>query len=130
MRVWNAKRSTKSKQPETRQVPMIPPMRELLERLQKSNPQPTQGVCGVGECEKSLDRALQFRRRGTHHAPRFAALVRNPSVLNLALIFRPLADGLGTLRRGAAMKTYGHLRNKHSTAMAQKVTFGAQKEAA
>ena len=58
IKVRNAKRSRTSNAHELRFVPIIPPMRELLERLQREQkPEPTDRVCLVGECEKALTAA-------------------------------------------------------------------------
>jgi integrase len=66
IRVWNAKRAVRSNAPETRQVPIIPPMRDLLQRLKQDEPLPTTRVCVLGECE-----------RFPSHSPRPAAPVRD-----------------------------------------------------
>jgi integrase len=57
LRVFNAKRSKRSNAAQYRQVPIIPPMRELLLRLKEANPLPSARVCELGECEKSLARS-------------------------------------------------------------------------
>ena len=53
----------------TRTVPIIPDMRQLLEQLRRDNPQPTDRVCAVAECQKALNRACRLAgvERITHH---------------------------------------------------------------
>jgi len=98
-------------------------MRQLLERLKKSNPQPTDPICSIGECEKSLARACKLVGipKLTHHDLRHLfASVCIESEIDIPTISRWLGHSDG----GAlAMKVYGHLRDKHSNAMAQRVTF-------
>jgi integrase len=125
IQVWNGKRSKKSSHSLTRQVPIIPPMRELLTRLQQEKiPQPTDRVCVLGECEKSLTRACEIVGipRLTHHDLRHLfASVCIESGIDIPTVSR----WLGHVDGGAlAMRVYGHLRRGHSVAMAQKVTFG------
>ena len=124
IRVQGAKRSKTSGAALFRFVPIIPPMRELLEKLKSAQPRPDDPVCLVGECEKSLTRACTKANvhRITHHDLRHLFATRCiESGLDIPTVSRWLghADG-GAL----AMRTYGHLRREHSAAMAQKVTFG------
>lgn len=111
-----------------RRVPMIPDMRKLLERLRGERKDEAQdlAVMRVRECQKSMDRGaskIQMARI-THHDLRhlFATLCIESGV-DIPTVSRWLGhkDG-GAL----AMKVYGHLRDQHSVAMAQKVTFGKQ----
>jgi integrase len=124
IRVWNAKRSKRSNAPQVRQVPIIPPMRELLERLQTSKPAPSDRVCTLSECEKSLARACKLVgvARITHHDLRHLFATR---CIEAGVDIPTVSRWLGHQDGGAlAMKIYGHLRREHSAAMAQKVTFG------
>ena len=125
MTVQNGKRSLKSQQGETRLVPIIPRMRQLLERLKSQRkPEPTDRVCVLGECEKSLSRACRIVgvSRLTHHDLRHLyASVCIESRIDIPTISKWLGHSDG----GAlAMKVYGHLREKHSQEMAAKVSFG------
>ena len=109
-----------------RRVPMIPDMRRLLERLrqERADEIPSQPVMRVRECQKSINRASEKigMARITHHDLRhlFATLCIESGV-DIPTVSRWLGhkDG-GAL----AMKVYGHLRDQHSVAMAQRVTFG------
>lgn len=143
IRIQTAKRKRTSNGHLMRQVPIIPPMRQLLERLrQEQNPQPSNRVCLVGECEKALTSAcgvkngerLKRMRRGkevelgigieriTHHDLRHLFATR---CIETGVDIPTVSRWLGHSDGGAlAMKTYGHLRREHSAAMAQRVTFG------
>jgi integrase len=109
-----------------RRVPMIPDMRKLLERLKTESPDalPSHPVMRVRECQKAMNRAAKAvgMARITHHDLRhlFATLCIESGV-DIPTVSRWLGhkDG-GAL----AMKVYGHLRDQHSVAMAQRVTFG------
>jgi integrase len=123
--VHNAKRRRTSNSTLTRRVPIIPPMRALLQRLQKDSLLPTDRVCRLGECEKSLARACQIVGipRLTHHDLRHLFATRClESGVDIATVSRWLGHADG----GLALRIYGHLRRTHSTQMAQLVTFGGK----
>jgi integrase len=123
LRVWNAKRSKRSSSAQFRQVPIIPPMRELLTRLKEAGPLPSSRVCELGECEKSLARACKLVgiARITHHDLRHLFATR---CIEAGVDIPTVSRWLGHSDGGAlAMRTYGHLRREHSAAMAQRVTF-------
>jgi integrase len=97
----------------------------LLGRLKQQVPdaKPSDSVMLVRECQKAMDRAAKIVGipRITHHDLRHLFATRCiESGVDIPTVSRWLGhkDG-GTL----AMKTYGHLRNEHSQAMAQKVKF-------
>jgi integrase len=108
-----------------RRVPMIPDMLGLLQRLRDERPSEPAGnpVMRVRECQKAMDRAAKVigMARITHHDLRhlFATLCIESGV-DIPTVSRWLGhkDG-GAL----AMRVYGHLRDQHSVAMAQRVTF-------
>ena len=115
---------TATKNSQTRRVPLIPDMEGLLMRLKE----------GLGTVGK--DRILQVNRgheslarackeigipRLTHHDFRHLFATR---CIESGVDIPTVARWLGHKDGGAlAMKTYGHLRNEHSQAMAQKVKF-------
>ena len=109
-----------------RRVPMIPDMIQLLQKLrsQRTDEPATNRVMVVRECQQAINRAVKTvgMARITHHDLRhlFATLCIESGV-DIPTVSRWLGhkDG-GAL----AMKVYGHLRDQHSVAMAQKVTFG------
>lgn len=123
IKIHNAKRSRTSHGSELRFVPIIPPMLELLKRLKQSNRLPSDRVCILGECEKSLTRACKLVGipRITHHDLRHLFATR---CIEAGVDIPTVAHWLGHSDGGAlAMKVYGHLRREHSASMAQKVTF-------
>jgi integrase len=126
IRVHNAKRSKTTSAHDLRFVPIIPAMRELLERLYgEQKPKPTDRVCVLGECEKSLTRACKITgvSRITHHDLRHLFATR---CIEAGVDIPTVSRWLGHVDGGAlAMKVYGHLRRSHSQQAAQLVTFGA-----
>ena len=123
IKIQNAKRACTSQAHEVRFVPIIPPMSELLDKLKQSNPLPSDMVCRVGECEKSLTRACKLTKvaRITHHDLRHLFATR---CIESGVDIPTVSRWLGHSDGGAlAMKVYGHLRREHSASMAQKVTF-------
>ena len=116
---------TRTKNGEIRQVPMIQNMVELLGRLKQQRPdaKPNDSVMLVRECQKAMDRAAKIVGilRITHHDLRHLFATR---CIESAVDIPTVSRWLGHKDGGAlAMKTYGHLRNEHSQAMAQKVKF-------
>jgi len=121
--VQNAKTRRANNAAVTRKVPIIPDMKSLLDKLAKKPHRPQDAVCAVGEREKSLTRACRLLGipRITHHDLRHLFATRwIESGVDIPTVSRWLGHSDG----GAlAMKVYGHLRDQHSAAMAQKVTF-------
>jgi integrase len=109
-----------------RRVPMIPEMKTMLERLraERADEAASNPVMRVRECIQAMKRAAKAvgMSQITHHDLRhlFATLCIESGV-DIPTVSRWLGhkDG-GAL----AMRVYGHLRDQHSVAMAQKVTFG------
>lgn len=126
IKVHNAKRSRTGNHHPFRFVPIIPAMRQLLEKLRCQNPHAsTDRVCILGECEKSLTRACKINgiSRITHHDLRHLFATR---CIESGVDIPTVARWLGHVDGGAlAMKVYGHLRRTHSQQAAQLVTFGA-----
>jgi integrase len=120
-----AKRRRSSREDDFRLLPMIPPMKTLLERVKaRRNPQPQDRVNVLDGCRRSLTNAC--KRIGfpalTHHSLRhFFASVCIESGVDIQTVSRWLGHSDGGV---LAQRIYGHLRREHSTAMAQKVTFG------
>jgi len=115
-----------------RRVPMIPEMRQLLERLraERSEEIPTAGIMQVRECQGAIDTACKkiAMERITHHDLRHLFATR---CIESGVDIPTVSRWLGHKDGGAlAMKVYGHLRDQHSVNMAQKVTFGIQRKAA
>jgi integrase len=77
----------------------------------------------VWKCQRSIDRATEVLgfKRITHHDLRHLFATR---CIESGVDIPTVSRWLGHKDGGAlAMKTYGHLRNEHSQAMAQKVKF-------
>jgi integrase len=118
---------TGTKNWEIRRVPMIPEMRKLLERLKAecseqefmNNP-----VLRVRKFNRSLKNACTKLglHHLTHHDLRHLFATR---CIESGVDIPTVAKWLGHKAGGVlAMQTYGHLRDKHSANMAEKVIFG------
>ena len=110
---------------ETRDVPIIPDMRRLLERMrgQRADEPPTARVMLVNECQRAMDSAAKKigMARITHHDLRHLFATR---CIESGVDIPTVSRWLGHKDGGAlAMKTYGHLRDQHSANMAEKVVF-------
>jgi integrase len=119
---------TGTKNSEIRRVPMIQDMRQLLEKMKSERPaeSPDKPVMRVWECQKSIDRAVKVLgiKRITHHDLRHLFATR---CIESGVDIPTVSRWLGHKDGGAlAMKVYGHLRDQHSVAMAQKVSFSTQ----
>lgn len=116
---------TGTKNSTVRRVPMIPDMRTMLRGLkdQASDANTEDSVMAVKECQGAMNRAARIvgMTRITHHDLRHLFATR---CIEAAVDIPTIARWLGHKDGGAlAMKTYGHLRNEHSQAMAEKVKF-------
>ena len=104
---------------ESREMHMIPEMRQLLERMKSERPDElkTAAVMRVRECQRAMDRAAKVAgiARITHHDLRqLFATRRIESGMGILTVSR----WLGHRDSGAlAMKVYGHLRDQHSASM-------------
>ncbi len=110
---------------EVREVPMIPEMRDFLQHLLKERTDNSDDalVMRVRECQKAMDRAAKVVKmeRITHHDLRHLFATR---CIESGVDIPTVSRWLGHRDGGAlAMRTYGHLRDHHSTEMAQRVTF-------
>jgi len=116
-------RITKNGDP--RRVPMIAEMRALLERLraERKDEAPEMAVMQIRECQQSLNKACKTvgTTRITHHDLRHLFATR---CIESGVDIPTVSRWLGHRDGGAlAMKVYGHLRDQHSVAMAQRVVF-------
>ena len=117
---------TGTKNCEVHSIPMIADMRRLLERIRAERDEQqwlVNPVMGVQECQKSIDTACKKLKieRFTHHDLRHLFAAR---CIESGVDIPTVSRWLGHKDGGAlAMKTYGHLRDQHSTDMAQKVVF-------
>lgn len=116
-----------TKNRERRQIPIIAPMRRLLDDL-RANPRYFRGdregyVLSCRECNAAL--AAACRQLGikkiTHHDLRHLFATR---AIESGVDIPTVSRWLGHRDGGAlAMRTYGHLRDQHSQDMAAKVNF-------
>lgn len=116
--------TTKTKNWQVRRVPMIASMETLLERLKDENGSRAEDkVMRIKECGGNLAKACKQIGipKMTHHDLRHLFATR---CIEAGVDIPTVARWLGHKDGGAlAMKVYGHLRNEHSQAMAQKVKF-------
>jgi integrase len=116
---------TGTKNWEVRRVPMIPDARTLFQQMrnERIDERLDTKVFLVRESQKSIDRACRKvgTNRFTHHDLRHLFATR---CIESGVDIPTVSRWLGHKDGGAlAMKTYGHLRNEHSLAQAQRVTF-------
>ena len=115
---------TATKNSETRRVPLIQDMENLLKRLKDDlGTVGSERILQVSRGHESLARACKEIgiARLTHHDFRHLFATR---CIESGVDIPTVSRWLGHKDGGAlAMKTYGHLRNEHSQAMAQKVKF-------
>jgi integrase len=117
---------TATKNGETRYVPMIPELEQMLSELrrERATEPASSTIVRVFECQNSMTHAAAKigMKRITHHDLRHLfATICIESGVDIPTVSRWLGhkDG-GAL----CMKTYGHLRQDHSFAQAQRVSFG------
>jgi integrase len=118
---------TGTKNGEFREIPMIPEMRQLLERMRaaRAGESAETGVMRVHECQKAMDSAAKRvgMKRITHHDLRHLFATR---CIESGVDIPTVSRWLGHKDGGAlTMRVYGHLRDQHSVAMAQRVSFGS-----
>lgn len=122
---------TGTKNWEIRRIPMIPDMRRLLERIRSERDEgdfQTNPLMRVQECQGAINTACKKLgiARFTHHDLRHLFATR---CIESGVDIPTVSRWLGHKDGGAlAMKTYGHLRDQHSTNMAQKVVFAETPE--
>ena len=121
---------TGTKNHQHRTVPLFPGLRRLLESIIKERGEITKEdrIFGVRDIRQALGSAC--RRAGLprfgHHALRHFFC---SNAIEAGVDFKTIAGWLGHKDGGVlAARTYGHLRNEHSTAMAKRLTFDAQNE--
>jgi integrase len=115
---------TSTKNNEIRRVPILPDMDRLLTDLKgKLGTLAVGRILKISRCDDALTRACNEIgvQRFTHHDLRHLFATR---CIESGVDIPTVSKWLGHKDGGAlAMKTYGHLRNEHSQAMAQKVKF-------
>ena len=116
---------TGTKNSEFRGVPMIPQLSALLEtmRANRADEPESHTVMRVRECQNSMTRAARIvgMHRITHHDLRHLfATVCIEKGCDIPTVSRWLGHKDGGV---LCMSTYGHLRQEHSQAQAQRVAF-------
>lgn len=115
---------TGTKNWDLRRIPILPNMERLLQRLMTNRGQEPKGkILRIVECPGTLKKACESIGIAplTHHDLRHLFATR---CIESGVDIPTVARWLGHKDGGAlAMKTYGHLRNEHSQAMAAKVKF-------
>jgi integrase len=123
--------ATGTKNWEIRRVPMIPDMRRRLERFRQERGETEFAktpVLQVKKCQGAIDTACKKLgiARFTHHDLRHLFATR---CIESGVDIPTVSRWLGHKDGGAlAMKVYGHLRDQHSAAMAQRVTFSLARQ--
>jgi integrase len=115
---------TGTKNWEIRRIPIIPGMEDLLKRMQADKGADCKGkILEITECPITLKKACSGvgLAKLRHHDLRHLFATR---CIESGVDVPTVSRWLGHKDGGAlAMRTYGHLRNEHSQAMAQKVRF-------
>lgn len=121
-------RGTKTESSMNREVPKIPAMVDLLQRMKARRLVEGRKIAGrafnVGQCGEALTTACKSVgiQRWTHHTLRHLFATR---CIESGVDIPTVSRWLGHSDGGAlAMITYGHLRKEHSEAQAAKVSFG------
>lgn len=118
-----------TKNHEARVVPLFPSLERFLRSLCDALPEPpkpSEMIFKIKSAKKSLANAS--RKAGlphfSHHSLRHFFC---SNAIEAGIDFKAIAGWLGHKDGGLLVaKTYGHLRDEHSTAMAQRMTFAAQ----
>jgi integrase len=113
---------------EARVVPLFPALEAFLQRYLEElggNPPPEEPVSPIKSAKKAMMAAC--KKAGlphfTHHHLRHFFC---SNAIEAGIDFKTIAGWLGHKDGGLLVaKTYGHLRDEHSTVMAQRMTFGA-----
>ena len=118
-----------TKNHETRTIPLFSPLEELLKKLRNSNSsnhssiQRNTRIFQIDSAKKAIAGAckrLSLPHWGHHTMRHFFC----SNAIEAGIDFKVIAEWLGHKDGGVLVaKTYGHLRNEHSRAMAEKMTF-------
>ena len=122
--VTGGERGTKNH--EVRFVPLFPAMERFLLRLREKSPQPPPSsarIVRIANAKKAIGSACREAElpHFTHHSLRHFFC---SNAIEAGIDFKAIAAWLGHKDGGLLVaKTYGHLRDEHSAAMAQRMTF-------
>ena len=115
-----------------RDVPLFPALRDLLLRIKQERGiiAEAETVMRIGQCRDAIAgacRAAKLPRFTHHHLRHFFA----SNAIEKNIDFKTVAGWLGHKDGGMLVaKVYGHLRDEHSTAMAEKMSFTVKIEPA
>jgi integrase len=110
-----------------RTIPLFPPLRRLLEQMRASRPSARgeERLFSISSAHLQIHRAckrLGLQRYGHHSMRHFFC----SNCIEAGVDFLTLSCWVGHSDGGVLIgKTYGHLRQEHSVAMAKRVTFDA-----
>jgi integrase len=120
-----------TKNHEARSVPLFPPLRRLFERMfaERGTPESEEGRIfhfkNIKQALSSACRRAGLPQFGHHDMRHFFC----SNAIEAGIDFKAIAGWLGHKDGGVLVaKTYGHLRNEHSAAMAQRMTFDLHSE--
>jgi len=114
---------TGTKNSDIRRIPIISNMENLLERMRKKEKEEKGPILKISRCNEALKRVCTEMgiNRLTHHDLRHLFATR---CIESGVDIPTVSKWMGHKDGGVlALKTYGHLRNEHSQAMAAKVKF-------
>ena len=125
--VTGGERGTKNHQ--VRPVPLFPALERFLRGLRESLSEVPQGsdrICPIDNAKKAMISACEAAElpHFTHHHLRHFFC---SNAIEAGVDFKAIAAWVGHQDGGLLVaKTYGHLRDEHSAAMAQRMTFDAR----
>jgi integrase len=117
-----------TKNHEARTLPLFPALEELLIRLRPLMPEPMQPsdrIVQIDNAKKAITSACQTAKlpHFHHHSLRHFFC---SNAIEAGIDFKTIAGWLGHKDGGLLVaKTYGHLRDEHSAAMAKRMSWGA-----
>jgi integrase len=117
-----------TKNHEARTIPLFPALEELLIRLRPLMPkplQPTDRIIQIDNAKKAMASACETTKlpHFHHHSLRHFFC---SNAIEAGIDFKTIAGWLGHKDGGLLVaKTYGHLRDEHSAAMAKRMNWGA-----
>ena len=117
-----------TKNHEARTLPLFPALKEFLVRVQPLMPEPVQPsdrIVQIDNAKKAITSACQTAKlpHFHHHCLRHFFC---SNAIEAGIDFKTIAGWLGHKDGGLLVaKTYGHLRDEHSAAMAKRMSWGA-----
>jgi integrase len=117
-----------TKNHEVRTLPLFPALEAFLLRLQAAlpkSPEPTNRIVRIDNAKKAITSACETSKlpHFHHHSLRHFFC---SNAIEAGIDFKTIAGWLGHKDGGLLVaKTYGHLRDEHSAAMAKRMNWGA-----